>query len=201
MRRTVAIVLVCLASAATPALADIYGFTDSSGVSHYSNVPVDARYVLLIKEPAEDAAAAGGIGAPAVARRAAVYAPLIAQAAQQTDVHPALLRAVIAVESAFNPRAVSRAGAQGLMQLHPKTAKRYGVKHPFDPAENVNGGARYLSDLLKRYRNNLELALAAYNAGEETVDRYGQQIPPYRETREYVPAVLKLYRELLAQET
>lgn len=181
------------------ASADIYAFTDAAGIAHYSNVPVDHRYVLLIKEPDPDPPA-GGIGPSAtLTQRVAAFEPLIEHAARQASVQPALLRAVIAIESAFNPRAVSRAGAQGLMQLHPKTARRYGVEHPFDPAENIRGGARYLSDLLKRYNNNLELALAAYNAGEESVDRYGRRIPPFRETQAYVPAVLKLYRELMSR--
>jgi soluble lytic murein transglycosylase-like protein len=190
-------------AAASAAHADIYTYTDEAGTPHYSNVPADYRYVLLLKSPPEEspaAASAPRIGAGWRAR-AAGYGPLIDRVAASTALQPALIRAVIAVESAFNPRAVSRAGAQGLMQLQPATARRYGVGNAFDPEQNVSGGARYLSDLLKRYKNNLELALAAYNAGEDAVDRHGVQIPPYRETREYVPAVLRLYRELLTQRT
>ena len=84
------------------------------------------------------------------------------------------------------------------MQLHPDTARRYGVGDAFDPEQNVRGGARYLSDLMRRYHDNLELVLAAYNAGEQAVDRYGRQVPPFRETQAYVPAVLRLYRQFLA---
>jgi soluble lytic murein transglycosylase-like protein len=131
-----------------------------------------------------------------VKRRAAAYSALIDDVARRAELQPALLCAVIAIESAFDPRAVSRKGAQGLMQLRPATAKRYGVQRPFDPAENVRGGAGYLKDLLKRYGNDLELALAAYNAGEDAVDRHGRTIPPFAETQAYVPAVLALYREL-----
>jgi soluble lytic murein transglycosylase-like protein len=203
MRALSSYALALIACAAVPAAkADIYAYTDASGVTHFSNVPADDHYALLLKEPAELCAAGCSPAATATVdwrARAATYGPLINHAARISALQPALLRAVIAVESAFNPRAVSRAGAQGLMQLHPKTARRYGVGDAFDPEQNVRAGARYLSDLLRRYDNNLELALAAYNAGEEAVDRYGRQIPPYRETREYVPAVLRLYHRFLAQ--
>jgi soluble lytic murein transglycosylase-like protein len=193
--------LACLAHGAV-ARADIFAYTDRAGVTHYSNVPSDARYVRILEEPAAPAAAALQ-AAPSTdwRQRAALYASLIDAAARGASVHPALLRAVISVESAYDPRAVSRAGAQGLMQLQPATARRYGVVNSFDPAENLRGGAHYLSDLLKRYKNNLELALAAYNAGEDAVDRYGGHVPPYRETREYVPAVLKLYAKLRTETT
>ena len=197
----VSVLAIAIFAAVPKAHADIFAYTDDGGVTHYSNVPTDNRYTLILKSPREPAAdgapLVGGVGNWQV--RAASYTKLIDHAAQRAALQPALLRAIIAVESAFNPKAVSRAGAQGLMQLHPKTARRYGVGDAFDPEQNVRAGARYLSDLLHRYDNNLELALAAYNAGEDAVDRYGRQIPPYRETREYVPAVLRLYRQFLTQ--
>jgi soluble lytic murein transglycosylase-like protein len=186
-------VLVVCAAAAGTARADIYSFTDATGVAHYSNVPADPRYVRIMAEPAAPQSAAG---AP-WQTRAAVYSGLIDEAARTADVSPALLRAVVAVESAFDPHAVSPKGAQGLMQLRPATAKRYGVTSPFDPRDNLRGGASYIRDLLKRYGNNLELALAAYNAGEDAVDRHGRTIPPFPETRAYVPAVLRFYRQFL----
>jgi soluble lytic murein transglycosylase-like protein len=189
------IVLICLTGSGA-ARADIYAYTDAAGVTHYSNVPVDPRYVRVIAEPSIPAAAA-----PSNAQwqtRAAAYSDLIDEAAHRAQVSPALLRAVIAVESAFDPLALSPKGAQGLMQLRPTTAKRYGVHRPFDPRENLRGGANYLRDLLKRYGNDLELALAAYNAGEDAVDRHGRTIPPFPETRAYVPAVLRFYRRFLA---
>jgi soluble lytic murein transglycosylase-like protein len=105
---------------------------------------------------------------------------------------PRLVEAVVAVESNFNPRAVSRKGAAGLMQLMPRTAKRYGVENRFDPIENLAAGTRHLRSLLDRYGGSLELALAAYNAGESAVERYGG-VPPYPETRDYVKKVLALY--------
>jgi len=189
---------------APPALADIYVYTDESGTAHYSNVPDDSRYAVLLKAPVDPSAATAKATTHLGSQwrtRAAGFAPLIDRAAARTALQPALLRAVIAVESAFDPKAVSRAGAQGLMQLQPATARRYGVGNAFDPEQNVFAGARYLRDLLRRYDDNLELALAAYNAGEEAVERYGLQIPPYRETREYVPAVMRLYRELMTRRT
>jgi soluble lytic murein transglycosylase-like protein len=180
------------------AYADIYSYFDAAGGVHYSNVPVDPRYRRLLAEPPDPAHRPQvlGLARNEVRRRAALYSALIDDVARRAQLQPALLCAVIAIESAFDPRAVSRKGAQGLMQLRPATAKRYGVQRPFDPAENVRGGAGYLKDLLKRYGNDLELALAAYNAGEDAVDRHGRTIPPFAETQAYVPAVLTLYREL-----
>ena len=182
--------------------ADIYAYVDQQGATHYSNVPADGRYVLFLAappEPAPDSTPSGAAKRGDWHQRAATYAGLIDRAARRHALQPALLRAIIAVESAFDPRAVSRAGAQGLMQLAPKTALRYGVGDAFDPEQNVRGGARYIADLLQRYSNNLELALAAYNAGEDAIERYGRQIPPFRETRAYVPAVLRLYHEFLTR--
>jgi soluble lytic murein transglycosylase-like protein len=117
----------------------------------------------------------------------------IRKAADTHQLPYALIHAVIRVESAYNPRAVSRAGAQGLMQLMPATARRFGVHDPFNPVENIRGGSRYLRHLLTLFNNNYSLALAAYNSGENTVIRYGNKIPPYRETQDYVRKVLKLY--------
>jgi soluble lytic murein transglycosylase-like protein len=107
----------------------------------------------------------------------------------------ALVHAVISAESGYNPVAVSRAGARGLMQLMPETAKRYGVNNIHDPVENVTGGVRYLRDLLMMFNGNMELAIAAYNAGENAVIRAGNRIPPYAETVQYVPKVIGFYRK------
>jgi len=125
------------------------------------------------------------------AARSSVYDDLIRRVASTQRLDPALLKAVIHVESDFNPYAVSRKGASGLMQLMPATAQRYGVRNIFDPVENLHGGARYLSELLQTYNHNQRLALAAYNAGETAVERY-RGIPPYSETRDYVQQVLVL---------
>ncbi|MFM7067359.1 MAG: transglycosylase SLT domain-containing protein [Gammaproteobacteria bacterium] len=188
---------------AGPAEADIYAHVDASGVVHYTNVPVDDRFEIFLESPPEPTAGGGdaGRGVPVdlLKRRAADYAGIIREAAATHAVEPELLHAVISVESAFNPRAVSSAGAVGLMQLMPQTARRYGVQDSFDPRQNIQGGARYLHDLIQRYSNNLELVIAAYNAGENAVERYGRKVPPYRETRRYVPRVLQHYRALMAQ--
>ncbi len=118
---------------------------------------------------------------------------IIKAAADRYGVDADLIHCVIAVESNFNPRAVSHKNARGLMQLVPQTAARMGVKNIFDPKENVDGGTRYLRDMLARYNNNLALALAAYNAGPEKVDRYGKRVPPYLETQMYVRKIVKSY--------
>jgi soluble lytic murein transglycosylase-like protein len=184
------------AGVAGPVCADIYSFIDSAGVTHFTNVPVDARYRLLLATPPEERAARP----ESWLAKSAAFDPYIAQAARSHAVSPELVRAVIVVESAFNPRAVSRRGAVGLMQLLPKTARRYGVADAFDPEQNIMAGAHYLRDLLTRYGNNLELTLAAYNAGEDAVERYGHSIPPFAETQHYVPTVLRVYRSLLSQQ-
>jgi soluble lytic murein transglycosylase-like protein len=126
------------------------------------------------------------------APRYAAFDELIHEAAIAFSVPPALVKAVIAAESAFNPRAVSRKGAQGLMQLMPQTAATLGVQDPMEPTQNVRGGTTYLRAMIDRY-GDLSRALAAYNAGPSAVDHYGG-IPPYRETRAYVERVLTYYR-------
>jgi soluble lytic murein transglycosylase-like protein len=138
-------------------------------------------------------------GSPFVARPSA-FDDLITAAAQRYDMDPALLKAVVHTESNFSANAVSHAGAKGLMQLMDSTAQRMGVTNPFDAAQNIDGGARFLRQLLDRYSGDVTLALAAYNAGPGAVDRWGG-LPPYSETRTYVPRVLGLrdqYREWTA---
>jgi soluble lytic murein transglycosylase-like protein len=117
------------------------------------------------------------------------YDALVKEHATRQSLRPELVRAVIQVESGFNPRALSNKGAMGLMQLMPATARELGVRDAYDPAENIRGGTAYLRQLLDRYDGNEELALAAYNAGAGAVDRYGRQVPAYRETRDYVRRV------------
>ena len=126
--------------------------------------------------------------------RSREYEELIREHARNNDVRPDLVLAVIQVESAFNPSAVSPKGAIGLMQLMPATIQQFGVRNPFDPRENVRAGVAYLRQLLDRYSNNEELALAAYNAGPGAVDKHGESIPPFRETRQYVSKVSDLAR-------
>jgi soluble lytic murein transglycosylase-like protein len=176
------------------ARADIYSFVDEAGVTHFSNVPTDGRYRLVLAAPPEPAAAPSGDTRWLTRSRA--FDPYIESAAREAQVQPQLVRAIIVVESAFNPKAVSHKGAVGLMQVLPSTARRYGVSNAYDPQQNIIAGTRYLRDLIARYGNNLELVLAAYNAGTDAVERYGKRIPPYAETRQYVPAVLSVYRAL-----
>jgi soluble lytic murein transglycosylase-like protein len=123
------------------------------------------------------------------------YARQIQAAAHAAQVDPALIHAVISAESGYNPSARSNAGAVGLMQLMPETAARYSVTNRLDPQQNIQGGTRYLGDLLLLFNNDLRLALAAYNAGENAVVKYGNRIPPYQETAAYVPRVMTYYRK------
>lgn len=138
-------------------------------------------------------AANGAIPSAAIrtSPRAANYEALIVEHAEANALNPALVRAVIQAESAFNPRAVSRVGAMGLMQLMPDTARELGVLDPFDPEDNIRGGTKYLRSLLNRFDGNVELALAAYNAGPGAVERYNG-VPPYRETRNYVAKINRI---------
>lgn len=126
------------------------------------------------------------------------FQKIIRAASQRYGVDADLIHCVIAVESNFNPKAVSRKNARGLMQLIPQTAAQLGVKNVFDPQENVDGGTRYLRDLLVKYRSNLTLALAAYNAGPERVDQFGRRVPPYLETMKYVQRIARSYAKLKA---
>ncbi len=126
------------------------------------------------------------------------FQKLIHAAAARYNVDPDLIHSVISIESNFNPKAVSPKNARGLMQLMPRTAELLGVKNSFDPEQNIDAGTRYLRDLLKKYKNDLTLALAAYNAGPESVDRYGHRVPPYLETMKYVQRIAETYAKLKA---
>ncbi|GAC1306511.1 MAG: lytic transglycosylase domain-containing protein [Steroidobacteraceae bacterium] len=187
--------LIVLAAAGAGAHERIYMFVDADGMRHFTDLPNDNRYKLLALSR-HDRTASGEPYSPALLARAAQYDAFIEKAALSTSVEPNLLRAVIVVESGFNTRALSKRGAVGLMQLMPATASRFGVSDPYDPQENIRAGARYLKFLMNRFGQNMRLALAAYNAGEDAVDRNGGQIPPFAETISYVPKVLKIYRQL-----
>ncbi len=189
---------LALALGSSVATADIYSFVDAHGVTHYSNVPTDSRYQFLLATPAEKTRSGDAYDAALLAR-SAQFDPIIEHAAAAASVAADLLRAVIVVESGFNARAVSRRGAAGLMQLMPATAQAFGATDRFDPTQNIHAGARYLQSLMKRYDNDIRLTLAAYNAGENAVDRCGRCIPNYRETQAYVPKVWRVYQTLLGQ--
>jgi soluble lytic murein transglycosylase-like protein len=189
-----ALILFALASAAN-ASSKIYYFMDENGVRHYTDAPDNNRYRLLALRP-QDRTASGDRYDGRLLARATQYDAMIETAAKAAAVEPNLVRAVIVVESGFNVRALSKRGAMGLMQLMPATAARFGILNSFDPSQNITAGARYLKFLLNRFGQNVSLALAAYNAGEDAVDRNGGQIPPYTETMAYVPRVLKIFRML-----
>jgi hypothetical protein len=174
----------------------IYQFVDSKGVIHITDQPKDSRYQLIyqgnVTIPLFSSSLEIDSSAP-IHQKYEHYNPLIEDVATSTQLEPALLHAVIQVESAYNSNAVSPKGAVGLMQLMPATAERFGVTDPTDASSNVYGGARYLRYLLELFNDDLNLALAAYNAGENAVKRYDNEIPPYRETKNYVKKVRKLY--------
>lgn len=195
--------LVCLAAGAVwlvspPAsAADIYVYQGADGSRLITDHPrIEPGYRLIKVYSESDVWQQTGQRARATAfkPRPSSYDGLIQQTASQVNLDPMLIKSVMHAESAFNPNAVSRKGASGLMQLMPDTARRYGVSSVFDPRQNVMGGARYLSYLLERFNGNLELALAGYNAGENAVENTGG-VPPYAETRHYVKRVTRLYRE------
>ena len=186
----------CLASGPGVAV-EIYRYVDSQGRVHLTDRPPHDGYQLIQK-------AGKKLRMPRINFRdkdanRKRFASKIAEVASRYQVPEALIHAVISIESAYDPNAVSRAGAVGLMQLMPATAKRYGVADRRDPSANLTGGIRYLKHLLLRFDSNLELALASYNAGENAVERFGNQIPPFAETQSYVRKVLELYSQQFAE--
>jgi soluble lytic murein transglycosylase-like protein len=182
---------------ARPAEAQIYSWRDASGTLVLSDHPPVAAsgQVTVLESARPTPGPASRFVSPRIARTvfasptAGAFDPLIESHATAYGVRPELVRAVIHAESGFNPRAISAKGAMGLMQLMPATATELGVTNAFNPNDNIRGGVAYLRQLLDRYQENEELALAAYNAGPAAVERYGNRIPPFRETREYVGRV------------
>jgi soluble lytic murein transglycosylase-like protein len=173
-----------------PASAQIYAWRDANGALVLSDRKLDesaATYALPTAAPDAPDEDAVRVTRPAASTSAYDrFESLVQEHAARQSLRPELVRAVIQVESGYNPRARSPKGAMGLMQLMPATASYLGVLNPYDPADNIRGGTRYLRQLLDRYDGNEELALAAYNAGAGAVDKYGKKIPPYRETVDYV---------------
>jgi soluble lytic murein transglycosylase-like protein len=176
----------------------IYTYMDAQGQRHYTDIPDNNRYRLLVFS-SQERTASGDRYDMLLLAKASQYDSIIEQAAATTALEPNLLRAVIVVESGFNSHAVSKRGAVGLMQLMPATASRFGVSNRYDAKQNVHAGARYLKFLIDRFGHDISLALAAYNAGEDAVERNGGQIPPFTETMAYVPRVLKIYKMLVEQ--
>lgn len=182
-RGQLALMVICVTTGlAAGAAAEVFRYVDSAGVTHFTNAPRGRHYAAVTKK-------ARPVRAPSISKFDAV----IESAARKQGVPPALVKAVVAAESAFRVDVVSHKGAMGLMQLMPATAKALGVEEPFRAADNIHGGARYLRAMHDRY-GSWSHALAAYNAGPRAVDRY-RGIPPYRETRTYVKRVLTYYRQ------
>jgi soluble lytic murein transglycosylase-like protein len=196
--KTLLLIATVLSASTAAAHSKIYTYVDADGLRHYTDVPDNNRYRLLVLSPQERTESGDRYDSMLLAR-ATQYDSIIETAAVSASVEANLLRAVIVVESGFNSRAVSKRGAVGLMQLMPATATRFGVSNPYDPRENVHAGAHYLKFLMDRFGQNVRLALAAYNAGEDAVERNGGQIPPFTETMAYVPRVLKIYQQLKDQ--
>jgi soluble lytic murein transglycosylase-like protein len=181
---------------ANPSLAGIYRYVDENGVIHFTNCPRDPQFQLYIRESKEDV----GLESPAQTSIPSFssadsrnFDSFITEFAKKYEVDFALIKAIIRAESGFNPYAISRKGAKGLMQLMPETALRMKVSNVFSPKDNIEGGVRYFKYLLSLFNNDLRLSLAAYNAGENVVSQLGT-IPPYRETVDYVRRVLNFYR-------
>jgi len=174
-------------SASSPSFADIYKFIDEDGVVHFTNVPTHGKFKLILKEKRVEFRLGPNFEK---------YDATIMKAAEKHGVDYALVKAVIKAESNFNPTAISRVGARGLMQLMPGTAYALRVNDSFHPEDNIDGGVRYLRYLLDLYQGNVYLALAAYNAGEKAVYRY-RGVPPYPETKTYVKRVLRYHEQYI----
>ncbi|MDJ0782445.1 MAG: lytic transglycosylase domain-containing protein [Desulfosarcinaceae bacterium] len=177
-------ILLAAAVCAPPATADIYMYIDSQGVMHFTNTPTSTQYRVYIKEKPKRR-----VGRLQDMDR---YDDIIAEAQRRHGVDAPLIKAMVRAESAFDPRAVSRKGALGLMQIMPKNLKRLKVRDPYNPWDNIMGGTRYLKQMLARFEGQLPLALAAYNAGPHAVEQY-RGIPPFDETQTYVRKVMRFY--------
>ncbi len=182
--------------------ADIYMWVDKEGNQHFDERQLTPEYRLILKSDSNTSSNSfntkkrnyfTNIQVPKNNTLQKKYHPIIVQAADKYHLEPSFIHAVISAESSYQLDAVSSAGAQGLMQLMPATAVRFGVNDPFDPEQSIHAGTEYLYQLLQEFKSK-ELALAAYNAGEGAVRRYNKQIPPYPETEQYVDRVMRYYR-------
>jgi soluble lytic murein transglycosylase-like protein len=186
-------VFFCLLFLTTFSSAGIYRYVDENGVIHFTNCPRDPKFKLYIRESKEDVGNDNHSSSFSYIKDSNQYDSLISELSKKYQVDFALIKAMIRAESGFNPFAVSRKGAKGLMQLMPETALRMNVSNSFNPRENIEGGVRYFKYLLSLFNDDLRLSLAAYNAGENVVGEL-RSIPPYRETVDYVKKVLSYYQ-------
>jgi soluble lytic murein transglycosylase-like protein len=180
--------LLIIVVAAIPARADIYRYEDDEGIVHFTDAPTDRRFKIFMRDLKKDKLLRTRLQFSSSVNPSE-YDQIISSCASKYGVNQSLIKAVIHAESGYNPNAVSNKGASGLMQLMPGTARSLKVSNSFDPKDNVEGGVKYLRFLLDTFRGDVSLAVAAYNAGLNTVARYGG-IPPYNETRTYVNRVL-----------
>lgn len=187
------LLLFCVLFLTSPSSAGIYRYEDEDGVIHFTNCPRDPKFRLYIRESKEDVGEESRAVSFLSPRDLKLFDSLIFEYSKKYQVDSALIKAIIRAESGFNPHAISRKGAKGLMQLMPETAVRWNVSNVFNPRENIEGGVRYFKYLLSLFNNDLRLSLAAYNAGENVVFELGT-IPPYRETVDYVRKVLNFYQ-------
>jgi soluble lytic murein transglycosylase len=180
-------VIAFLVSGVLTVKADIYMYIDEDGVMHFTNTPTSPGrdYKVYVREKSSISAASYPTDK---------YDDLISDASQRYGVDSRLVKAIIKAESDFDPRAISKKGAMGLMQIMPENFQYLDIQNPFNPRENIMGGTRYFKYLYNRFDGKLALSLAAYNAGPTAVDNYNKTIPPYRETKQYVERVLKYYR-------
>ena len=187
------ILLFCPFFLVLPSSAGIYKYVDEKGVIHFTNCPRDPKFKLYIRESKEDVGDENQSSAVSYIKDSNQFDSLISELSKKYQLDFALIKAIIRAESGFNPTAVSRKGAKGLMQLMPDTALRMNVSNIFNPRENMDGGVRYFKYLLSLFNNDLRLSLAAYNAGENVVGEL-RSIPPYRETIDYVKRVMSYYQ-------
>lgn len=185
------LLLILLSGNVVNSWADIYKYTAPDGHVYYTDQPQHKKYKLIIRTKPKGYQASF----KHLKKNKKKYTPMIEAAAAKHGLDPELVHAVIYAESAYNATAVSSAGAVGLMQLMPGTAKQYGAKDRKDPRQNIFAGTRYLKYLLGLFKDDLSLSIAAYNAGENAVKKYNNQIPPYPETQKYVKQVLSLYKK------
>jgi soluble lytic murein transglycosylase-like protein len=186
------VLLAGIAGVSAPAVsaADIYRYEDDDGVIHFTDIPTDSKFKIFMRDIKKDKALRTSFK---LAGDPAEFDPIIDAQSRQYGIDKSLVKAVIAAESNYNPKAVSKKGASGLMQLMPKTAESLKVADCFNPSDNIRGGVRYLRFLLDTFKGDVSLALAAYNAGMSNVAKY-KGVPPFNETRNYIAKVMNYQR-------
>lgn len=200
MESIIRIFFIILVLASVPAGGETFVYQEKDGTRWITDRPLNPKEFVFIDKYGRPTATKSckGVTEQLLEQRATRYMPTVKNLAEQQELDPALVKAIITVESCFDTRAVSRAGAHGLMQLMPSTARNYGVHNRFDPEQNLKGGIRHLRDLMDIYRDNLQLTLAAYNAGVHNVKKY-KGMPPFRETRNYVEKVMDYFERYRQQ--